>query len=694
MLPWSEWLGLSFEGAAEDWSRLLYHQSLFLYGVILFGDIFPGFTEFIAKMTRTLLDKASEQQFVMWLPAILFLALSLWISLGVYQKTPLVEDSAAHLFQAKIFKTGKLFAPIPPVADFFSHQGDMLAMKDGKWFGMYQPGFALLLAAAMFLRGEWFLSPLLGALTIAIWIAYCRKWHGLRTALLFGIVAAASPFLLVMSSTIMVHTPELFLASALIYLSRRETEESSMQRPVLIALLLASGMLVRGFSLLAFLMPVLIFASYISIQRKTFFFPMMIAGGIVIGGLLLACYQLEVTGSASKPGYVVEYPELHYGFGASLAGQVHTPLRGMENTSNNFHGINLWLNGWYSGSIVFLLLFLLTERRFHRWDLALLGGAATLILFYYFYVAQTLVLGPRSYYILAPLLLLFIVRSIRLESETSRLSALSTFVLAISLISSFPLRVPELIQQWNPSAYQAGFLKREIDRSGGQKKLVFLTKKVSQAFVNWNDPFLNSSVVLCRDLERRNEEAIAAFPERRPVYFTSNAGLKGGFGFHESLEERPKGFISSFDLSMSLQAGRDYPDKDSFDICYTDLFEPDEASLHLLYIQKELTESGDIRTYKDNFKAGVLHAGRLLLLPLLAHEEAGDRWWGIFHPDVFRAEYQTTLEFLQKSGEVGKPITEELQKAGKRIDKNSDRSFSDEEIRNFLVKKLKLMEVR
>lgn len=694
VLPWSEGLGLSFEGAGEDWSRILFWQALFLYLLTLFFDIFPGIAGSAAKSVQTLLTHLSSKQVLLWLPPLLFYVLSLWITLGIYQSTPLVEDSAAHLFQAKIFKASKLVAPEPSAPDFFSQKGDMLAMKDGKWFGMYQPGFALLLAAAMFLKAEWFVSPFLGAITIAIWIAYCRRWHGLRTALLFGIVALTSPFLLVMSSTVMVHTPELFIASALIYLCRNESDEPSSVRPLLVFLLLATGMLVRGFSLLAFLFPALIYTTWLLFQRRKFLFPLMAAGGIAAGMLLLAYYQSHVTGSPFTPGYVIEYPELRYGFGSSLAGQVHTPLRGLENTSNNFLGINLWLNGWYSGSLIFILLFLLLERRFQNWDLVLFAGIFSLILFYYFYVAQTLVLGPRSYYILAPVLIVFLIRSIQIESDLSKYSIVAISIFVVSLVSSLPSRVPGLIQQWNPAGYQAGFLKREMDASGNQKLLVFLTNKVSQSFINWNGPFLKGNLIICRDLESRNREAIAQFQNHRPVYFTANAGLKGGFSFHDSPEQRPNGFLSSFDLTMSLQAGRDYPDKDSFDICYTDLFQLSSASLHLLYVQKELSQGSADKTYKDKFKGGVLHAGRLLLLPLVAQEEAGDQWWTIFNPDVFRAEFHTTLKLLSESEEVGKTITEQLLKVKKRIDQNSDGSLSDDEIRKFLSKKLKLMEVR
>lgn len=694
LLPWGEWLGLNFEGSSEDWSRRLYQQALFVYLLVLLLDCFPQVPETVAKKVRTLLVWISTKRLALWVPPIAFFIFSAWISFFVYRSTPPVQDSAAHLFQAKIFKTSELFAPAPPVPDFFSQKGDMLAMKDGKWFGMYQPGFAALLAAAMFLRAEWFVSPLLGALTIAIWIAYSSRWHGTLTAILFGIVALLSPFLFVMSSTIMVHSPELFIASALIYLCRRESEEQSLIRPLLIFILLVAGMLVRGFSLLAFIFPALMYTGWTLLRKKNRIFVLLSVSGILSGMLLLAAYQKQITGSPLKPGYLVEYPELHYGFGPSLVGQVHTPLRGLENTSNNIHGINIWLTGWYSGSILFLLLFCLREPKFQTWDFVLFTGILTLILFYYFYVAQTLLFGPRSYYILGPLLILFLIRSTQIEKSLSHSNATVICIFIVSLAASLPFQIPTFIQRWNPQAFQPDALKNEVERSAGQKLLVFLTDRVSQTFVNWNEPFLNSNLIFCRDLKSRNEEAIRTFPNHRPVYFTPTSGLKSGFTFRYAPEQRPEGFISAFELSMSLQASRYYPDKDSFDICYTDLLDSSSAPLQLVYLEKELLTNQGKTAYREKFRLGVLHAARLLILPLATFEESGTNWASTFDSNRFRTEYFTTLKYLKESGETGKIIDVQLQKVGKRIDKNSDGNLSDEEIRRFLLRKLKLMEAK
>src|SRR5205823_6276372 len=167
-------------------------------------------------------------------------------------------------------------------------------------------------------------------------------------SILFGLLFLFSPFLLLMSSTIMVHSPELFLASSLIYLFRRQLEESTLVRSVAILILLLVGMLVRGFALLPFLLPLLVFCGAQYFKKRQIDSLIAIVAGIAIGAALLGWFQWKTTGSPFVPGYRLVYKDYHYGFGKSLEGQVHTPLRGLENSSNELLGLNDWLTGWPS----------------------------------------------------------------------------------------------------------------------------------------------------------------------------------------------------------------------------------------------------------------------------------------------------------------------------------------------------------
>src|SRR3990172_6499512 len=254
-LPWAEWFHWSNVEFREDWSRQILQQGILLYlGLLLFA-LFPKLPEAIQKHASSFLEFVSLHRAFFWMPAVLFFFFTAWMALFVQQQTPITPDSAAHLFQAKIFKNLRLFAPAPPLSEFFSIFADMLVLENDRCLNMYQPGFAVLLAGAMIFKAEWLLSPLMGALTIAVWMSYIGRYHGNKTAALFGWLGLFSPFLFLMSSTIMVFTPELFLISATLYLCRLQTEKEQTSRNVLLIVVLAGLILVRFFSSMVFLMP-------------------------------------------------------------------------------------------------------------------------------------------------------------------------------------------------------------------------------------------------------------------------------------------------------------------------------------------------------------------------------------------------------------------------------------------------------
>src|SRR5262249_35085995 len=214
-LPYSEWFRLNYAGSREDWSRQLFEQLCFLTIVFFLISLFrPYLIKPYERLLRTLDGLSSKGASIKWIPFLFFL-FCLWIALFVFHQTPLTQDTAAHLFQAKAFLNGHLAAPAPPVPRFFDYTGDMLVIHARHWASMYQPGFSMLLAALLPIHAEYWTSPVLGAFTLLIWISYCMRWHGRRVAFVFGILSVFSPFLFLMFATPMVHVPELFVASCI-----------------------------------------------------------------------------------------------------------------------------------------------------------------------------------------------------------------------------------------------------------------------------------------------------------------------------------------------------------------------------------------------------------------------------------------------------------------------------------------------
>ena len=195
-LPWGEWLQINFTFSRMDSSRQIFLNVVFIY---LLGILFRAFTSFWERVYRRFidsLDRLSTNKFRLWMPCLFFFLFSSWVSLYVFDRTFMIQDSAAHMFQAKIFLQGKSLAPAPPSPEFFSIEGDMVVLNNGKWYGMYLPGFAAILAAAILVHAQWIICPLMGAFTIAIWVSYVKRWHDPQPHFLFQSFLALLPFLL------------------------------------------------------------------------------------------------------------------------------------------------------------------------------------------------------------------------------------------------------------------------------------------------------------------------------------------------------------------------------------------------------------------------------------------------------------------------------------------------------------------
>jgi len=696
-LPWGEWLRLNFATSREDWSRQIFQQTVFIYSCLLLFGSFPQIAVRIHQYAKTFLGVVSESRFLWLLPA-LFFCVSSGIALFVMDRLPLVQDSASYLFQAKIFSRLKLYAPAPPVPEFFTHAGDMLVIKDGRWFSMYLPGYAALLAIPMLLHAEWFLSPLLGALTLFIWMLYAIRWHNRTIAVLLGLLCLLSPFLFLMSSTVLVHPLELFIATSVIYLCRRETESSSPGRQTALFFLMMIGMFARGFSLFAFLGPVLAYVCWTKLKNRSWFFSAVLLAGMVVGVTLTCLYQWKTTGNPFQPGYSFEYPLPHrLGFVMSINSQVHTPARGLENVSNNILGINSWLTGWYSGALFFLLLFFILEKKIEPWDIVLLVSCSLLAAFYYFSVTQDLIFGPRFYYLMAPVLLLFIARMT--WNAIIRERFVVTALLFISLVTFLPFRFPGNVMRYDLPEGGAKCLAKEIRDLRDQKVLVFLGKRGGQDWLNWNDPFLRSSDVLLLDLGSKNGEALSAFPQRRPFYFRldidlSHGRLNAGYRLRDQPDSRPAGYFSFSELGLALQPSQEDPEQDFFDSCYLGLFTTPDSRAQIHYLEKQERQTEEESEYRKYFRSGLAHAARLILLPKIAFEEKGVGWKSALDTNLFRQQFLQAWSDFGASGDVGLAIFSSFEKVEKRMDQNGDKNLSNDEIREYLAEKIKILELQ
>jgi hypothetical protein len=698
-LPWGEWLQINFAFSRMDWSRQIFLNVVLIYVVGILFRAFLPFWQRLYDRFINLLDQVSANKVRLWVPCLFFFLLSSWISLYVFDRTLMIQDSAAHMFQAKIFLQGKFLAPAPAAPDFFSIEGDMVVLNNGKWFGMYLPGFAAILAAAIMIHAQWIICPLMGAITIAIWVSYVKRWYDSRTALLVAIISALSPFLLLMSSTIMIHTPELLIISAAIYLLRNEVETPSWWSKLLLALVLAVGITLRGFSILATIFPMLVYSLYAA--RRNFILGSIIGFSLLAGSLVVAFFQLQTTGNPFLPGYRLEYKvPLSYGFGITAAHQMHTPIRGLENISNLFLGLDYWLTGWYVGSFVFVILFVLFCK-WNVWDRLLVASCFTLFAFYYLFPLQDLVIGPRFFYPVALILLLFVARAIMIpaSAESASIPPFAFVLFLLCFLSFLPIRLAQFVHKYEPQKMQAGALKTAIDKAGNEPQIVFLEKNITQQFVNWNDPFLRQPVILMRDLGNQNEIAIKSFPDRKPLYFGLKIDLSprakkskdNGYGFRTERSHKADGSVSLMQVALAMNTSNEYRDQDLWDQALSIFMDGSSATEQMKYLNEQMQKVQNKDDRSSFFRQGLIHTSQMMVLLKQFQEQSTN--WSSFPFDKFRDNASKAEVSFTQAAEPGKQLVKALDKMNKRIDRNNDALFSDDEIKRFLQAKVKIIEV-
>jgi hypothetical protein len=187
-----------------------------------------------------------------------------------------------------------------------------------------------------------------------------------------------------------------------------------------------------------------------------------------------------------------------------------------------------------------------------------------------------------------------------------------------------------------------------------------------------------------------------AFPGYQAAYFRrsvrfSKEKISSSFHFYETPVNQPPGYISLFELALTLQTQERNPDRDFFEVCYDSFLTSRNSAEQLKYLHQ--FESEEIREdeYRRQFRMAIIHIARTLLLPKAAYDEAGQNWKQRCNLDQIRNEFALAVTASKNSGEVGKAMTTELEKVRRRIDQNNDGHFSDKELEQFLSERLQIV---
>ena len=461
-----------------------------------------------------------------------------------FQHAPQVEDEVVYLLQAKYLAQGMLAVPEPPSVESFEYY--LMTAQNGKWYATTFPGWPMVLAVGTVLGATWLVNPVLAAGSILLAHALFKSVLNRGAANVIILLMASSPWYLLMSSSLMIHTLTitLMLGTWLLLLTAREKEYGPLA--------FAAGCLM-GLLLLTRPMEGLLIGTLAGLWTLSFLtsrrqFKTVIAYGVgcILVGSGLFFFNSYLTGDPLTTPINQYISELWgegrngYGFSPNVGppnwGNVnlypgHSLLEALIHFQNNLYYLNFEFLGWGIGSLGLALIFVLWGKwtRIHLY-LAVIT-AMTIILYSMYWFAGSFYIGPRYWFLMFIPLIVFSASGIETLSgrlagafpdtnAPQRVGAVVTVLglMAVAVFTSWlgANKYPEM------RGYHTDYRQLSV-MPDFKNALIFVTSESDAEFgsavVN-NDPtFSSERPIFARNLDPKTNIALAqAFPERQ-VYF-------------------------------------------------------------------------------------------------------------------------------------------------------------------------------
>lgn len=136
-------------------------------------------------------------------------------ALKVLQNFPNSADEYVYLFQAKTYASGHLYVDPPPMLELFRFFHTI--EREGRYFGIFPPGYPFLLSIGVIIGVPWIINPLLGAMTILLIYLIARHLFSRRVAILSCILGFLTPFFILNSASYFSHSACTFFLALLVY---------------------------------------------------------------------------------------------------------------------------------------------------------------------------------------------------------------------------------------------------------------------------------------------------------------------------------------------------------------------------------------------------------------------------------------------------------------------------------------------
>ncbi len=463
----------------------------------------------------------------------LTLATTSIIAYAVLDHIPHVEDSIAQLFQAKIFRTGRLWAPLPPHKEFFDY---INVINDEKWYSQYAPGHPLLLTLGLFLGAPWLIGPILGTLSLLLFYRLIKQSYGDRQMLYLSCgLMLLSPFFLFMSSNHMNHSSTTLCILVFVLSYRRMFSARSPVPGIIAGLALGYALNIRPLDAVAIGMPFTCYLLYCTHRKREvpIRHELCFASALLLMAGMLLLYNYLTTGDPLLFGYQKHYHTLGF-LGSAQLGPPHTLKGGIINTSNNLIALNQHLFAWPLPSLIFIFVFFALPVKKSRWEYLFLAACFSIIAGYFLYWYQDLCYGPRFYYSLLPFMIIFTARGFLALPQwlagkgfdPRRATACLYLLLCAFFLYTLSVSVPSLVKKYSSDYWWVtDKIHRAVKAEGIQNAIVFIDVWYPPGATepNWipygsgfqfNSPDLTDDVIYAMDLREKNGELMSAFPGR------------------------------------------------------------------------------------------------------------------------------------------------------------------------------------
>lgn len=346
------------------------------------------------------------------------------IAHDVFSGTPLLIDEIIQVIQARWYAEGHLWIPTPDHPEFSSLFN--LVEHDGRTFGHFPFGGPAMLALGSLVGAEWLVGPVAGTLSVRLFAALLtsleptasRRWHR-GTVVVF----ALAPFGAFMFGSHMNHATALcWLMLAWVGIDRATGADEGRLLPRGWALLAGLGLgmvaTIRPLDGVAFALPTGLWLAWRARRggppRQTL---VLVGAGMVGPIALLLWVNQQTTGAPLLFGYDLLWgANQRPGFHPAPWGPPHTPLRGVELISLGITRLSTVLFETPFPALLPAVVALWRRRRLTAMDRLLLAGCGALVVAYWAYWHDGFYLGPRFFFPLLPIAVLWSARIV-LEIE-------------------------------------------------------------------------------------------------------------------------------------------------------------------------------------------------------------------------------------------------------------------------------------